>query len=105
MVLGKWKRIEYTFTRYNEAMKRYETKEVGVTTDEELEALEKSELFLEYPNWRTTKIRQCSCGMEVACVSFTNTCACGRDYSFGGSELAPRSQWGWETGEHWTDCY
>ena len=90
MVLGKWKCIEYTFTRYNESTKRYETKEVVVTTDEELEALEKSELFLEYPNWRTTKIRQCTCG---------------RDYSFDGSELAPRSQWGWETGENWTDCY
>jgi hypothetical protein len=29
----------------------------------------------------------------------TNTCECGRDYNWGGQLLAPRSQWGEETGE------
>ena len=37
------------------------------------------------------------------CDSFTNTCECGRDYSFDGSLLAPRSQWGYETGETASD--
>lgn len=48
---------------------------------------------------------ECYCGRKVICRNFTNTCDCGRDYNFAGSLLAPRSQWGEETGEHWTDCY
>ena len=42
----------------------------------------------------------CDCGEEVTCSQYTNTCSCGRDYSMSGSMLAPRSQWGEETGEH-----
>ncbi len=46
------------------------------------------------------------CGVELVCDSFTNTCdRCGADYNFAGQQLAPRSQWGEETGEHWTECY
>lgn len=46
------------------------------------------------------------CGVELVCDSFTNTCDhCGADYNFAGQQLAPRSQWGEETGEHWTECY
>lgn len=48
---------------------------------------------------------KCSCGEEVNCISFTNTCDCGKDYNFAGDLLADRSQWGYDTGEHWTDCY
>jgi glycyl-tRNA synthetase (class II) len=57
--------------------------------------------------WKMNKsgIVKCSCGQEVSCDSFTNTCRCGADYNFSGTRLAPRSQWGEETGEHWTDCY
>ncbi|NMA64480.1 MAG: hypothetical protein GX964_10670 [Syntrophomonadaceae bacterium] len=47
----------------------------------------------------------CTCGEKVKLSSFTNTCRCGRDYNFAGSELAPRSQWGAETGESWWECY
>lgn len=47
----------------------------------------------------------CQCGEEVHCVSFTNTCSCGADYNFAGQELAPREQWGEETGETWSECY
>lgn len=43
---------------------------------------------------------RCSCGDEVRCDSFTNTCySCGADYNHSGARLAPRSQWGEETGE------
>lgn len=48
----------------------------------------------------------CDCGCKIECHSFTNTCdRCDADYNFSGQRLAPRSQWGEETGEHWSDCY
>jgi len=53
---------------------------------------------------RTTKVVKCSCGQFVTCEHFTNTCECGADYNHAGQRLAPRSQWGEETGEHWTEC-
>ena len=46
------------------------------------------------------------CGEELECEAFTNTCDhCGADYNFAGQLLAPREQWGEETGEHWSECY
>lgn len=42
---------------------------------------------------------KCECGHELLCAEFTNTCKCGRDYNMSGQLLAPRSQWGWDTGE------
>lgn len=48
---------------------------------------------------RRIRVVRCACGREVWCDGFTNTCDCGRDYGPGGYELAPRSQWGEETGE------
>jgi hypothetical protein len=51
------------------------------------------------------RIWRCDCGEEVYLDRFTNTCyGCGSDYSMSGELLAPREQWGAETGEHWTDC-
>lgn len=41
----------------------------------------------------------CDCGEEVTLSGFTNPCDCGRDYDSNGGLLAPRSQWGEETGE------
>ena len=42
----------------------------------------------------------CLCGHQITLEAFTNTCSeCGRDYNSFGQELAPRSQWGEETGE------
>ena len=35
--------------------------------------------------------------------SWLNTCECGIDYDGSGNKLAPRSQWGEETGETWYD--
>jgi hypothetical protein len=45
----------------------------------------------------------CGCSEEVICSDFTNTCKCGADYNFAGQGLAPRSQWGEETGESWQE--
>lgn len=48
-------------------------------------------------------IGRCDCGSEVALSGFTNTCECGADYNMSGSRLAPREQWGEETGESLSD--
>lgn len=57
-------------------------------------------------SWRIPASGRCHCGEDVELSRFTNTChRCGADYNGSGQELAPRSQWGEETGEHWTDCY
>jgi hypothetical protein len=46
----------------------------------------------------------CDCGDTVALYGFTNTCdSCNRDYNMSGQELAPRSQWGEDTGETLSD--
>jgi len=45
------------------------------------------------------------CGRWLRCDRFTNTCdTCNADYNMSGQRLAPREQWGEETGEHWTEC-
>jgi hypothetical protein len=51
-------------------------------------------------NWEPGVI-ECVCGAEVTlAMSMTNTCAaCERDYNGYGQLLAPREQWGEETGE------
>jgi len=50
------------------------------------------------------KIIKC-CGEDIYCSEFTNTCGnCGADYNWAGQRLAPREQWGEETGEHPADC-
>lgn len=49
-------------------------------------------------------IGECTCGCQVELYGFTNTCDdCERDYNMSGQELAPRSQWGEETGESLAD--
>ena len=52
---------------------------------------------------RCPAVGRCSCGREVVLGGFTNSCECGRDYNSAGQELAPRSQWGEETGESLSD--
>ena len=45
-------------------------------------------------------VLRCDCGHNLQLYAFTNTCErCGRDYNSSGQGLAPRSQWGEETGE------
>jgi hypothetical protein len=43
------------------------------------------------------------CGDQVYLEHFTNTCDCGADYNMSGHQLAPREQWGEETGESLSD--
>ena len=53
---------------------------------------------------RQDAIGLCDCGCEVTLDRFTNTCdGCNRDYNGSGQLLAPRSQWGEETGESYAD--
>ena len=54
---------------------------------------------------RDVNVVKCDCGQPVWCIEFTQTCSCGKDYNMSGQLLAPRSQWGEETGEHWSECY
>lgn len=55
-----------------------------------------------YHTYRNPAVGKCDrCGREVQLGNFTNTCKCGADYNSTGSRLAPRSQWGEETGERW----
>jgi hypothetical protein len=56
---------------------------------------------------RDFKTIQCStCYQKVALTDpVTNTCSCGTDYNGFGQKLAPREQWGWETGENLIDIY
>jgi hypothetical protein len=50
-------------------------------------------------------VGRCPCGCEVELFRNTNTCdGCGRDFNMSGQELAPREQWGEETGEAWYEC-
>jgi hypothetical protein len=49
--------------------------------------------------YRQPAVLKCDCGREVDLGGFTNPCDCGRDYNTSGQLLAPRSQWGEETGE------
>ena len=50
-------------------------------------------------HWREPAVEKCDCGRRVVLGRFTNTCDCGADYNSAGQRLAPRSQWGEETGE------
>lgn len=52
---------------------------------------------------RSRPVIRCECGSEIVCYNFTNTCECGIDYNMSGQELAPREQWGEETGESVAD--
>lgn len=50
--------------------------------------------------YREPAIGKCHCGEEISLGNFTNTCdKCGADYNSSGQRLAPREQWGEETGE------
>ena len=57
-------------------------------------------------SYMSPAIGVCSCGCKVELANFTNTCEkCESDYNLNGDLLAPRTQWGYETGESWSDCY
>lgn len=47
----------------------------------------------------------CDCGKVIKLRAFTNTCpSCGTEYNAFGQELAPREQWGLDTGEEPWEC-
>lgn len=48
-------------------------------------------------------VGRCDCGRKVTLQGFTCPCECGLEYNSGGQLLAPREQWGEETGEHWSE--
>jgi len=54
--------------------------------------------------WTEPAVGKCEvCGAEVILERFTCTCECGADYNSSGQRLAPRCQWGEETGESVAD--
>ncbi len=49
-------------------------------------------------------VAECYCGKELVLDNWLeNECECGRNFNMSGQELAPRSQWGYETGETYND--
>lgn len=63
-----------------------------------------SDIYIHYN--KCFKRIKCNCGESIDCLEFTNTCDnCEADYNMQGDLLAPRKQWGIETGEQWQDCY
>ena len=51
-------------------------------------------------SWNEPAVGACDCGGQVTLGGFTNTCGrCHADYNGWGQRLAPREQWGEETGE------
>ena len=59
--------------------------------------------FCEHPEkrGRVIKVLTCDCGQEFELVDWwAEACpGCGQEYNGAGQKLAPRSQWGEETGE------
>ena len=53
---------------------------------------------------RRVPVVRCDCGAEVECEDgWANDCpGCGTEYNGAGQRLAPREQWGEETGERFT---
>lgn len=63
-------------------------------------------ISVEDDRYYVCECKNCKKEVYIDRYDFTNTCEhCGTDYNGQGSELAPRSQWGEETGESWMDCY
>lgn len=104
-MIGNFERMEIEFVNTWDG----ETKERTATTTEEMHRIgdEFNEVYALREGWTIHKIGivKCDCGKEVEVSGFTTPCECGADYNFSGTRLAPRAQWGEETGEHWTDCY
>lgn len=78
--------------------------EEGNIESKEFDSEEKAWMFIEknniniYKMWRYIYCE--NCGEQVYLQDgFSNMCTCGADYNGFGQRLAPRSQWGWETGE------
>lgn len=80
-------RVLFTFTRFNEGGNDINhTVQHEVYNEKTFDELKKK--YREYHIDHVGYVK-CSCGREVACYAFTNTCQCGRDYNRFGQELAP----------------
>lgn len=65
---------------------------------------EEPEIETNTSSWVEPAVGLCDdCGAKVTLGGFTNTCDCGADYNGSGQRLAPREQWGCETGESVAD--
>ena len=73
-------------------------------TDTSYEVINKGVVTTTYQR-RVYREGLCNCGRKVYLDKFTNACPCGVDYDSAGVALAPRSQWGEDTGEHWSVCF
>jgi hypothetical protein len=56
---------------------------------------------------KVIRVLSCQCGADFELIDwFEEQCPkCGRSYNGAGQELAPKSQWGEETGETLADIY
>ena len=70
-----------------------------------MEIIEEAQYDEETGRILLSAVGRCECGQDVSLDSFTCPCECGRDYNMDGTLLAPREQWGEETGEHWSECF
>lgn len=108
-MIGRFDRIEVTFGGRDGDFNIINGGKFVAHTHEDMDEIERKYSELDHYRyvWKMFKDKfvKCGCGREVCCSSFTNTCECGRDYGFDGSLLADRSQWGEETGEHWSEVY
>jgi len=57
-------------------------------------------------SYRQPMVIRCGCGARLELdSSWANECACGLEYNGSGQQLAPREQWGEETGETISDFH
>jgi hypothetical protein len=71
--------------------------------DGTLDVIDEGVVKYENSYWQPTVIK-CDCGRELDMSDvMTNRCECGRFYNGCGQELAPPSQWGWDTGEEFDE--
>lgn len=93
-MIGKYHRVIVTFSRWNDQLGKMEHVDKVVRTDGELRTILGDVRYIGW-NFSTIGFIKCpSCGREVACHRFTNTCDCGREFNLYGEELAMR----WEEG-------
>lgn len=94
--------MEVSFVRFDPSTGEVDEQNFKVKDYEELDELQDR-----FPEHRMQKVGyvKCDCGRLVGCYSFTNTCICGTDYNSFGQRLAPREQWGEETGESLSDIF
>lgn len=92
----QWEDVQYDFSMTDPERKSRPIHCTGQWIEKKLvRSLEKVEIPFTEP-----AIGLCEhCGRQVSLSGFTNTCECDTDYNMSGQLLAPRSQWGEETGE------